>query len=216
MQCYLIAPQIKVARINTYDLRPLDFSLNRPITMTADIRKVIDHAYRLVYITRNVAHHRSFNSFRDDFNQTYWILISNNFLDVAILEWCKVFGSRSDATHWTSNVLDEAAFRAGLFEKLKINKAEWEAYRERVKAYRDKVIAHYDSASATSDHPDFCLALKACFYYYDMLNRQLKQSSIGTGYPESLEDYYEKSLAQARVFSETAYRATKSLDDSDY
>ena len=183
--------------------------------MTTDIHKVVDHAYRLVYIAKNVAHHRSLNSFRDDFHQSYWILISSNFLDVAILEWCKVFGSKSDATHWTSNVPDDATFRTGLFEKLKVTEAEWSAYWECVKTYRDKVIAHYDSTSTVNDHPDFCLALKACFYYYDMLNKQLKRGSIG-GYPESLEDYYEKSLDQAKVFSETAYRATESLDDSDY
>jgi hypothetical protein len=201
--------------MNTYDLGMLKCNFNQNNTMTTDIHKVVDHAYRLVYITRNVAHHRSLNSFRDDFNQTYWILISNNFLDVAILEWCKVFGSTSDATHWTSNVLDRAAFRTGLLEKLKVTKDEWIAYRERVKTYRDKVIAHYDNNSTVIDHPDFCLALKACFYYYDMLISQLKRGSISTSYPESLDDYYEESLAQAKVFSETAYKATKSLDDSD-
>lgn len=183
--------------------------------MTAEIGKVVDQVFRLVYVARNVAHHRSLEPFKNDFDQNYWILVFNNFLDIAVLEWCKAFGSRSEATHWSNHVTDQNAFRAGLLEKLEISECEWQAYWNSIKTYRDEVVAHHESASTVTHYPDFGYALQACFYYYDILIKQLRAFHI-SGYPDSLEDYFERSLAQARAFSDVAYQATRSLNEIVY
>ena len=178
--------------------------------MTSEIGKVVDQVFRLVYVVRNVAHHRSLEPFKDDFHQNYWILAFNNFLDVAVLEWCKAFGSKGDATHWSNNVADPEVFRAGLLVRLEISEGEWRTYWENIKAYRDEVVAHHVSASKVTHYPDFGYALHASFYYYDILIKQLRAFHV-FDYPNSLEDYFEKSLAQATIFSELAYRSTQSL-----
>jgi hypothetical protein len=181
----------------------------------AEIGKIVDQVFRLVYVARNVAHHRSLESFKDDFEQNYWILAFNNFLDIAVLEWCKAFGSKSEATHWSKHVKDPDVFRAGLFHRLTVSEDEWRTYWESIKNYRDEVVAHHESASKVTHYPDFGHALKACFYYYEILITELRVLHV-SDYPDNLEDYFESSLAQAKNFSEIAYRATRALKENVY
>lgn len=183
--------------------------------MSAEIAKIVDQVFRLVYVARNVAHHRSLEPFKDDFNQNYWILVFNNFLDIAVLEWCKAFGSKAEATHWSKHVSDPDAFRAGLLQALRLSEEEWHTYWNGIKAYRDEVVAHHESASKVTHYPDFGVALQACFYYYKVLIKQLRMFKV-FDYPECLEDYFEKSLAQARHFSDVAYQSTRSLTEDVY
>lgn len=183
--------------------------------MTADVGKVVDQVFRLVYVVRNVAHHRSLEPFKDDSDQNYWILVFNNFLDIAVLEWCKAFGSRGEATHWSNHVADPDAFRAGLYARLGVSEEEWRTYWESIKNYRDEVVAHHVSASKVTHYPDLGCALQACFYYYGILIKQLRQLSV-FDYPEDLEDYYKRSLEQACRFSELAYGATRALKENVY
>lgn len=183
--------------------------------VTAEIGKVVDQVFRLVYVARNIAHHRSLESFKDDFEQNYWILVFNNFLDIAVLEWCKAFGSRSEATHWSNHVVDPDSFRVGLLERLGISDEEWHAYWEHIKQYRDEVVAHHERASKVTHYPDFGIALRACFYYYEVLIKQLRVFHV-FDYPDSLEDYFERSLEQALTFSGVAYGSTRSLKEAVY
>lgn len=84
-----------------------------------------DHIFRLLYVVRNAACCRSLNGYKDNFNQSYWILIYNNFFDITILEWCKIFGTYSEPTHWTTLVKDQNTFRQGLLATLNIKDSEW-------------------------------------------------------------------------------------------
>jgi hypothetical protein len=136
-------------------------------------------------------------------------------LDIAVLEWCKVFGSRGEATHWCKHVADPDAFRAGLLQRLAVSEETWHAYWESIKAYRDEVVAHHESVSKVTHYPDFGYALQACFYYYEMLIKQLRAFRV-LDYPDSLEDYFKKSLVQAETFSEAAYHATRSIKEAAY
>jgi hypothetical protein len=180
--------------------------------MSAEIGKVVDQVFRLVFIVRNIAQYRSLEPFKDEFEQNYWILILNNFLDIATLEWCKVFGSRSEATHWSSLVEDIEGFRNGMLEKLGVSQAEWDAYWENIKNYRDQVVAHHQRTSDVSHYPDFGHALVSCFYYYEILIKQLRAFRV-YDYPDNLEEYFQKYLTQAEHFSDIAYRATKGLKE---
>ena len=67
------------------------------------------HAARLAYITRNIAFYRALASLGEKYTQSFWIYARNNFLDMAVLEWCKVLvrarrrptGAES---YWTTTV----------------------------------------------------------------------------------------------------------------
>ena len=165
-----------------------------------------DHVYRLIYVIRNVAYHNSLAKFKDDFNQNYWILISNNFFDVAILEWCKVFGTNSEPTHWKTIVNNHQLFRNDLLSSIGLDEKEWNNFWQSVNSYRNNIIAHFRRIPGLS-YPSLGVIIDSSFYYYKWLKQELDKHGI-IQKPEDLEDYYYQCLKQAEEFSEMAYNST--------
>ena len=183
--------------------------------MTDRILKLADQVFRLVFVTRNVAYHRSLHKYKDEFEQNYWILIYNNFLDIAVLEWSKVFGSKSNATHWSNHVDNEKEFRSELLVHLNISVSEWESYWNNIKKYRDKAVAHHIHDPNITNYPEFDNALNSCYFYYQILIQELRLLKV-YDYPDNLEDYYNSCVEQAAVFSDTAYVSTRDIKESVY
>lgn len=114
-------------------------------------------------------------------------LIHGNQLDSAVLEWCKVFGSDDEATHWKQVVpaADHDQFRSDLLASLEITVDVWAAYWNEMKSYRDNLIAHHIELNKVANYPVLDLALKSSFFYYNYLIKELR--SLGeTRYPGDL------------------------------
>ena len=62
--------------------------------------QLIDHVFRLIHLTRSVMMKRALTAVDANPHLNFWRLIQGNQLDIAVLEWCKVFGSENEATHW--------------------------------------------------------------------------------------------------------------------
>jgi hypothetical protein len=77
----------------------------------------------------------------------FWKGINGNCLDIAVLEWCKLFADRRDPHHWLNIIKDIDTFRYGLFG-LVGGEEYFDAYINKVKIYRDKFVAHLDSGNA--------------------------------------------------------------------
>lgn len=180
--------------------------------MNAKILDLTNQVFRLVYVVRNISYHRSLEKHNDSLEQNYWIIIYNNFLDVAVLEWCKVFGSRNNATHWSKNVIDQDAFREGLLARLQITQQEWEEYWEQIKGYRDKYVAHHEFSPKISQYPDFNYALVSCYFYYEILIKELRLLNV-YDYPDDLKEYYNNSLDQAKELSDVAHASTLNINE---
>jgi hypothetical protein len=43
----------------------------------------------------------------------FWRQVNGNFLDLCVLEWCKLFGNRKGRHFWRQVVSDPGAFRGG-------------------------------------------------------------------------------------------------------
>ncbi|MBM4275174.1 MAG: hypothetical protein FJ126_04225 [Deltaproteobacteria bacterium] len=180
-----------------------------------DQDKILDHLIRLLYIIRNVACHRALSKYKSDFKQNYWILIFNNFLDISILEWCKIFGSKIEPTHWRSLVDNHDSFRLGLLKALDIDNSNWDDYWRRVKNYRDKFVAHHENSPGITHYPELDNIIKSSFYYYSYLIEKLRE--IGIYYePDDLSDYYEHFLRQASKFADMSYQVTKDIEEKVY
>lgn len=175
--------------------------------MTDRILKLADQVFRLMFVAKNSAYHRSLYKYKDDFEQDYWIFIFNNFFDIAALEWCKAFGSKSDATHWTRHIDDEKEFRKGLLSRLNLSQQEWGNYWASIKDYRDTVVAHHKHNPDITNYPDFSYALMSCYYYYEILIKELRLLKV-YDYPDNLEEYFRGTLKQATELSKTAYHST--------
>lgn len=102
---------------------------------------------------KNISFHKAIynlgNDWRNQNTEDFWQVCSNNFLDMAVLEWCKLFADNSragpDSGHAWNFVLDnKEEFKKLLCMKLDIKSKEFEEYKEIVKKYRDKNVAHQD------------------------------------------------------------------------
>jgi hypothetical protein len=75
----------------------------------------------------------------------FWRQANGNFLDVCVLEWCKLFGDKKAAHYWGNVVSDSAAFKASLLAALGMDEEGLQDIINEFREYRDKFIAHLDS-----------------------------------------------------------------------
>ncbi|WP_372777938.1 hypothetical protein [Litorivivens sp.] len=73
----------------------------------------------------------------EDPKLNFWRLIHGGFLDLAVLEWCKVFGSNAEPTHWKGVVEDRVAFTEALLNSVGLNRDEWDSYWNHLKKKGD-------------------------------------------------------------------------------
>ena len=84
---------------------------------------------------------------------SFWRQANVSFLDVAALEWCKLFaeGQRGKVAYgwgehgWRQIVTDVAAFEAALLARLGQTANQFDDHIKAMRHYRDKFVAHLDS-----------------------------------------------------------------------
>ena len=96
--------------------------------------------------------------------------VTNNFLDVGVLEWVKLFYRREQHA-WQQYIpaAQRDAFKAGLLAAVGLSESEWDAYVDSFREYRDKFIAHLDSKRVMSP-PMLDIAISALAYYMQYLD----------------------------------------------
>jgi len=176
--------------------------------------EITAHLFRLVHLVRSTAMKRALTEVDPTPHLNFWRLIHGNQLDIAVLEWCKVFGSDGEATHWKKIVppASHEQFRNGLFAAVGVTADTWVAYWNEMKAYRDNLIAHHIELNRVANYPTLDLALKSSFFYYSYLIKELR--SLGeTRYPDDLQTYYEAFESQAREIAALAIASTAAVKE---
>jgi hypothetical protein len=171
-------------------------------TMLAVLRSIVNFSRALIY-HREIYRQTQNRSLRSNF----WISTGNNHLDIAIIDWCKIFGSDDNSTHWKNNVEHEAKFRSGLLEYLKISREEWDSYWASIVDYRNKETAHFDPNYSPRVTPRFDIATNAIKYAYQYF--QFARS----GLPKKLEDYENAYQPVAKTIIELAIGASANIKD---
>lgn len=139
-------------------------------------------------------------------------------LDLAVIDWCKIFGSREEDTHWTKLVpnTDHVVFREGLLRAIEMNEDQWSEYHGQVKGYRDEFAAHQDLAPSTKHFPKLDTALTAAYYYYeDYLYREWVAIDGNLPYPPDIRQYADRYKAELARATRLAAEATKSLEQEN-
>lgn len=179
--------------------------------------ELTNHLFRLVHIARSVGMKRALTDVNPNPDLNFWRLIHGNQLDIAVLEWCKVFGSDCEPTHWKNIVpaVKHDQFRNGLFAAVTVTVEEWTAYWRDMKAYRDNLVAHHIESTGVANYPVLDLALKSSFFYYNYLIRELR--SLGeTKYVDDLKVYCEAFEGLAREVATTAVSSTAAIKERVY
>ena len=71
-------------------------------------------------------------------------IISNSCFNIALTEWCKLFGSERDQSHWKN--CNERGFSHinDVLQKVNIPESEFESLKNDIKNFRDKYVSHAD------------------------------------------------------------------------
>jgi hypothetical protein len=82
----------------------------------------------LVSLVRTIQLRRTLHAVRADPHLNFWRVIYGNLTDMAVLKWCKLFGSDDDEKqpiHWKNTASDPEAFRKAMLASLGIYESKW-------------------------------------------------------------------------------------------
>jgi hypothetical protein len=143
------------------------------------------------HYARNVAYYRAgWNDKQTKAKNEFWATVQGNFIDIAVLEWLKLFGDHNDKHHWKKVVGNKDSFKRDMLEYCEITENELKSCRESFKEYRDKFIAHLDSEE-TMHIPKLDIPIALATYYYAYVSKELG-ASVLRNLPDDIEQYYQE------------------------
>jgi hypothetical protein len=151
-----------------------------------------------VHFARNVAYYRAGHGRLANTSPPFWITIDGNFLDTAVMEWCKLFGDSKDKHAWAKVVTDAAEFKATLLGHLGITDAEFATYVKEMRGYRDKFLAHLDDL-LVMNIPHLDRAFAAVEHYHDQIVQHEAATGDLAGLPTNLAHYYRHCFEEAEA-----------------
>ena len=126
-------------------------------------------------------------------NDQFYMNANSNFLDVCVLEWCKLFGDKGGQHYWRKVVSDHEAFFVELLQKLKITETEFEEYVKGMRIYRDKFVAHLDTEEIMYP-PKLRTARKSVSFLYKYLLENEEVDDCFHDAPKHVAQFYEHFL----------------------
>lgn len=175
----------------------------------------------MVNVVRTVRIKRVFHELEPDPHLCFWRVIYANSMDIAVLDWCKLFGSDHQdyqPIHWKRVIQDHGEFRNGLFAALDADRDQWGEYWLGMKRYRDTYAAHSDfRARQLGDlYPDLSWALESTCFYYAQIGDELRSMGYSS-FPEDLNEYGDRFTDLAAGAAGNALASTADIQETvDY
>lgn len=151
-------------------------------------------------VIRNVAYYRGgWRDGRPVFTSNIERTINSNFMDMAVLEWCKLFGEqRHEQQHWQRVLTDieqRKLFKHGLLAALKLSSRDWNAQTQGCIRYRSDFIAHLGS-EPTMHAPLLDPVWQSAAFYYEFLrNREMPHVD-----PTDIHGFYETHVTVGHAY----------------
>jgi hypothetical protein len=149
---------------------------------------------------RNLAYYRAgWDGGRPKSRAEFWVTANGNFIDIAVLEWCKLFidtKNRKPAEHrWEVVATDKAQFEAELLQA--VGADQLKALKVEVRTYRNKFVAHLDDEKVMNI-PHLDTGRASVWFYFGYIRDHEAQPADLAGLPADLDDYYWASEREAR------------------
>ena len=148
------------------------------------------------HFARNFAYYSFFRSSSIFGVEGFWLTVHGNFLDVCVLEWCKLFGNRNGKFHWKNATLDPNAFRRELLNTHGIDDAALDKLWNEMKNYRDDFVAHLDEQETTAI-PNLNGPYLLTTFYFEKLQSDFTALQTHSSLPQQIYQYYDLCLKQA-------------------
>jgi hypothetical protein len=183
----------------------------------AGTQRLFDAVEVLVNLVRNIRLRRELHLACADPPLSFWRVIYGDLTDIAVLEWCKLFGSDDDekqTVHWKNVVPDVDVFRHDLLSRLNVSPEQWKSYWDGIKRYRDQSVAHHDQRRVEiKAYPTFDLALLSACFYYEVVVAELSKLGVDQS-PKDLKAYSEAFADQCRYIATAAMKATECFQEA--
>jgi hypothetical protein len=141
----------------------------------AEIKRLHRVLILCIHCARNVIFYRQgWTGKKPLFSGQFLITANSNFLDIAVLEWCKVFADSKGKHHWTTVVPDRSAFERALLADLSLAPDELEAFIKDVRQYRDRFLAHLDDDQKMSIPNLDNIIASVGFLYQHLMSHEAK------------------------------------------
>ena len=125
----------------------------------------------------------------------FWRSVSGNFIDMCVLEWCKLFADKKGKHYWKNVVTNPNNFRLRLLQYLGTDETEFEKEIGIMLRYRDKFLAHLDS-DLIMNIPALETAKKAVWFYYAHILAD--ETTNSAGLPSDINVGYARTEDEAR------------------
>ena len=153
---------------------------------------------------RNLAFYRAgWKGKKAIFGGDFWTNANGNFLDICVLEWCKLFADQRGKHYWRKAISQPDAFFQELLRVVGVTEAELNRHIQEMRTYRDKFVAHLDS-DEEMQIPDLTVTLKSVSFLYDYLLEN-------EGEPEFFPDATKPASAFYGRFLEEGKRVYESV-----
>lgn len=151
-------------------------------------------------VVRNVAYYKEgWFAGMPSFNSNIERTINGNFMDMAVLEWCKLFGDpRHEPQHWQRVILcreQRQQFKHELVQVVGHSKRDWNALRTICLEFRNDFVAHLGSEPIMRT-PPVDPVWKSTAYYYDFIRR----NEMPTAEPADINSYYNECAKAGREY----------------
>ena len=153
-----------------------------------------------VHFTRNLAYYRAgWDAGEPMFPKNdLWSTVNSNFLDIAVLDWCKLFADKRALHCWRKVVVDPSSFLPQLYSDCGASKRDWDEYVCGMREYRNKFLAHLDKKNLMHI-PEMDLAQFAIYYLYDTMRAE-QIDGVLNNLPRRLREYSDECALSAAKF----------------
>jgi len=129
----------------------------------------------------------------------FWINVNGNFMDICVLEWCKLFADEKRGKHyWGKVITDRASFFDRLMKILGMTRDEFAAYIDEMRSYRDKFVAHLD-LNERMQIPKLLVAQQRASYLYDYMRTYEDEGGLFTDAPDTASSFYNRFLKEGKL-----------------
>jgi hypothetical protein len=117
----------------------------------------------------HLAYHRGLWAVRNRIknHKAFWATTIQSHLELALINWCKVFGSERQDIHWTKTTTGNTEdLRNRMLSKTGFTENERKGYQTKIRDFRDKFVAYLDMDGVMHGGlPDFDPALQVAYAY---------------------------------------------------
>ena len=150
------------------------------------------------HFARNFAYYSVFRQSPHLGETGFWLTVHGNFIDICVLEWCKLFGNKNGIYHWRRTLTDPERFCLELLNSHGINETELKRLWKEVKDYRDDFVAHSEKQE-TTPIPNMNIPYLLVEFYFRKLLLDFPTLQTNSSLPAHFDQYYDARLKEAEV-----------------